>query len=92
MESQRDEVHAAKFRNTKEQYIVISAFNTDTPPILGGLGEGEVSFTPLTAIWKPELWNAHYGVRGVYPRASKSPHNQIIKLQAGINWEFHMHT
>ena len=37
-ESQRDEVHADKVRNTKDQSIVISDFKTDVPPILGVLG------------------------------------------------------
>ena len=40
----------------------------------------------------PYLWNAHDGVRGVYPRASKLLHGQRIKLHSGINQEFHMHT
>ena len=57
-----------------------------------GLGEGKESSTPLTAIRKTELWNAPDGVRGVYPRASKSPHKQRIKLQAVINQELQMHT
>ena len=35
--SQQDGLHAAKVHNTKEQPIVISAFKTDMPPILGGL-------------------------------------------------------
>ena len=39
-ESQQDEVHAAKVCKTKEQLIVISAFKTDVPPILGGFREG----------------------------------------------------
>ena len=73
-ESQRDEVHAANVRNTKNQYIVISDFNTDIPPILRGLGEGKESFTHLAVIRIPELWNAHNGVTGVYPRASKFLH------------------
>ena len=34
----------------------------------------------------------HNGVRGVYPRSSKYLHDQIIKIQAGINQEFQMHT
>ena len=34
----------------------------------------------------------HNGVRGVYPMASKYIHDQIIKLQAGINQEFQKHT
>ena len=32
------------------------------------------------------------GVRGVYPRASTLLHDQRIKVQAGINQEFQMHT
>ena len=36
--SQRDEFHAVNVWKTKEKYIFISAFNTDIPPILGGLG------------------------------------------------------
>ena len=32
------------------------------------------------------------GARGVYPRLSKSLHDQMIKLQAGINRDFQMHT
>ena len=60
-ESQRDEVHVAKLRKTKEKSIVILAFKTDVPPILGGLGEGKELTTSLTAIRTPELWNAHDG-------------------------------
>ena len=41
LESQRDKVHAAEVRKTKEQYIFISDFKTDIPPILGGLREGK---------------------------------------------------
>ena len=37
-ESQRDEFHAAKARNTKVQLITTSAFNMDVMHILGGLG------------------------------------------------------
>ena len=37
-ELQRDKVHAAKVRKTKEKSIFTSAFKTDLPPILGGLG------------------------------------------------------
>ena len=81
----------AKFRNMKKQSIVISAFKMEPPPILGGLGKGKESSTSLTVIRTPELWNAHDGVRGVYTRASKSLHDQRIKLQAGINQEFQMH-
>ena len=39
LDSQRDKVYAANIRKTKEQYIVISAFKTDIPPIMGGLVE-----------------------------------------------------
>ena len=38
------------------------------------------------------MCNAHYGVRGVYPRAPKLLHDKRIKLQAGMNQEFQMHT
>ena len=75
----------AKVRNTKDQSIVISTFKTDVPPILGGLQRGDELTTPLTAIRTPKLCNSRYGVRGVYPRASKSLQDQIIKLNAGIN-------
>ena len=44
------------------------------------------------AIRTPELWTAHGGVRGVYPRASKLLHYQRIKLQDGINQELKIHT
>ena len=50
---QRDEFHASKVRKTKWQSIFISSFKTDMLPILGGLGEGKESFTPLTAIQTP---------------------------------------
>ena len=46
-ESQRDEVHVDKVWKTKEELIIISAFKTDVPPILGGLGDGKESTTPL---------------------------------------------
>ena len=83
LESHRDEVHTVKVKNTKEQYIVISSFKMDIPPLLRGLREGKDRSTPLTVIRTPELWNAHDGVRYVYPRASTSLHDQRIKLQAG---------
>ena len=35
-----------------------------------GIREGKEIFIPLNVIRKPELWNAHDGVRGVYLRAS----------------------
>ena len=35
VESQQDEVHAYKVRNTKEQSILILVFKTDVPPTLG---------------------------------------------------------
>ena len=38
VESQRDEVHGEKVSNKNEKSIVISAFNTDIPTVLGGLG------------------------------------------------------
>ena len=47
-DSKRDELHATKVQNTKEQYIIISSFKTDVPLILGGLGEGKESTKPLT--------------------------------------------
>ena len=85
VESQRDEMNALKFRKKNDQSIVIPAFKTNIPPILGRIVEDKESFTPLTEIRKPELWNAHDGVRRVYPRDSKYIHDQIIKLHAGIN-------
>ena len=91
LESQMDKVHATKVSKTKKQYIVISAFKTDIAPILGGFGEGQEIFTTMTAIRIPYLWNANYGVKGVYPRASKCLHDKIIKLQDGINQEFQIH-
>ena len=54
-------------------------------PILGGLGEGKELTTPLTAIHTPKIWNAHDGVRGVYPRASNCLQDQILNLNSGIN-------
>ena len=71
MESRRDEVHASEMLKTKEQLINISVFKIDVPPIIGGLGEGYLSTTPLTSIKNSEFWNAHDGVRGVYLCASK---------------------
>ena len=90
-ESHRDEVHASKVGNTKDKSIVILTFKTDVTPILGGLWEGKDSATPLTDIHTPELWNAHDGVRGVYPRASNSLKDQILKLNAGLNRELGRH-
>ena len=69
----------------KEQLIVISDLKTDMPLILGGLSNGEELMTTLTAIRTPELWNAHDGVIGMYPQASKSLGDQPIKIQSGIN-------
>ena len=84
-ESQKDEFHAAKTQKTKDKYIDISYFKSYVPPILGGSGEGKESTTPLTAICTPEIWNAHNGVRGVYPRSSKYLQYQSLNLDAGIN-------
>ena len=47
--------------------------------------------TTLTATLTPELWNSHDGVRGVYPRSSKSLQYQILKINAGINTELGIH-
>ena len=90
-ESQQDEVHAAKVRKTKGKSIIILAFKTDVLPILGGFGEGKELITPLTDIRTPKLWNSHDGVRGVYPRASKSLQYKRLKLNAGINRELGRH-
>ena len=68
-ESQKDEFHVDKVRNTRDQYIFILEFKIDVHPILGGLGEEKESTTLLTAIRTPKLWNDHDEVRGVYPQA-----------------------
>ena len=47
-ESQQDEVHAAKFRNTKEKSIVIYSLKTDMNNVEKGLGERKDTATPLT--------------------------------------------
>ena len=47
-ESQKDELHAAKFRNTKEQSIVIYSLKTDMTTVEKGLGERKDTATPLT--------------------------------------------
>ena len=65
VESQRDELHAAKVRKIKDQSIIISTFKIDVPPIIGELGEGKEYTTPLTENLTPELWNTHDGVIGV---------------------------
>ena len=70
-ELQRVKLHASKFQK-KEQYIVISAFKTYLPPILGGLSEVKESTIPLTDIRTPEIWNSRDGMRGVHPQGSKS--------------------
>ena len=77
---QRYELHAAKFSNTKEQYIVILGFNTDMTPIMGGLREGKESSAPPTAILTPVIYNTHERYRKFFLRASKSLHDHIIKL------------
>ena len=77
-------MHTAKVSNTKDKYVVISSFKTDTPPILGGLNKGNYFTTPLKAIINTYLWNAHDGFMGVYPRDSKYLQYQCLKLQAGI--------
>ena len=84
-ESHNDEVHAKNVCTTKEQSIVISAFNTDAPLILGGLVEVKESYNLITETCMPTIWSDHDGVRGVLPRLSKSLQYQIIKLQAGFN-------
>ena len=55
------------------------------------MGERKEISTPLTFICTPDLWNKHDGVGGGFLIASKSLHNQIIKLQTGINWQFQIH-
>ena len=79
-ESHNDEVHAKNVCTTKEQSIVISAFNTDAPLILGGLVEVKESYNLITETCMPTIWSDHDGVRGVLPRLSKSLQYQIIKL------------
>ena len=91
VESQRYEVHVSKVRKTKEKSIVISDFKTDVLPILGGLGEGKESTTPLIAICTHKIWNAHDRVRGVYPRAYKSLQYQRLNINFGINREMGCH-
>ena len=71
--------------------IVISVFKIDMPPILGGLGEGKESTTPLTSIRTPELWNAKDGVRGVYLRVSKSLKDHRMKINASFNRYLGLH-
>ena len=90
-ESQRDKLHTSKVRKNKDQFIIISAFEADINPIMGRMGEVKESSTPLTSVRMPYLWNYHDRFRIVYPRASESLHNKIIKLQAQINWEFQIH-
>ena len=90
-ESQKDKVQTIKAINTKENSILISDFKTDYRLILGDLREGNESATPLMATRTPELWNAHYGFRGVFPRASKYLQYKIIKSKLTINREFQMH-
>ena len=63
MEYQRNEVHAAKVRKTKDQSIFISEFKTDISPIMGGLGEGKDSSTPLTETKHP-IFGAHMSESG----------------------------
>ena len=63
VESQRDEVHAAKIRKTKDQSIVISEFKTDISPIMGGLGEVKDISTPLTETKHP-IFGAHMSESG----------------------------
>ena len=48
-------------------------------------GERNELTTPLTTIRTPEICNAHDGVKGVYPRASKSLQDQRIEFNARIN-------
>ena len=84
-ESQQDVVHAAKTQKTKDKYIVISYFKSCVPPILGGLGEGKESTTPLKAICTPDIWNAHDGVREIYLRSYKYLQDQSLNIDAGMN-------
>ena len=84
-DSQRDKVHAGNMHKTKEKSILISSLKTDLPPILGGLAEGKESTTSLTSIRTTEIWNDHYVVRVVYPRAAKYLQNQRLNINAGIN-------
>ena len=66
VESQIDKVNVVKVRGGKEQYILDPAFNTDIPPIFGGIVEGKERFTPFNELSTSELWNTYDGVRGVY--------------------------
>ena len=90
-ESQLDEMHYAKFRNTKEQSIVIYYFKSNIPPILGGLSNGKEPTMPLTEIRNPGLWNVHDGVRGVYPREYKYLQYQCLNFQSVIERELVRH-
>ena len=54
-ESQKYAVHAVKVQKTNKQSIIIYYFKTDVPQIIGGLGEGKESTTPLIEILTPEL-------------------------------------
>ena len=71
--------------------IIISDFNKDVPPILGVLGEGGVSTTPLTDICTPELWNDHDGVSVLYLQEYNYIEGEILKFNAGINIELGRH-
>ena len=42
----QDEIHSAKVKKTKDQFIVILAFKIDTPNILGVLGEEKYLESP----------------------------------------------
>ena len=75
----------------KEKFISILAFRKYVPPILGGLREKKEYTTPLTDIRTPKLRNDHDGVRGVYPRASKSLQDHILNINAVINRELGHH-
>ena len=78
-------LHADNVRKTKEQFTFISGLKTDVPPIIGGLGKGKESTTPITEILTPQSWNALDGLIGLYPRALKCLKYQRLKLQAGID-------
>ena len=74
-EFQRNEVHAAKVRKTKEQSIVILVFKTYVSTILGGGGERKESTTTLTDIRTSKVWNFHDEVRGGILREHSSPYS-----------------
>jgi hypothetical protein len=91
-DSQKGEIHEARFKRTQEQSTpVIASFRTGVPPIFGGPKSQRDATDPYSAIKTPEKWNGHDYQTSVFPRAVTSLADQTTKIEAGICGELSAH-